>query len=373
MSIRPFRDIKRKRTKVITVGDLKIGGTNPISVQSMTNTLTKDSKATIKQIEEITEAGADLVRVSCPDEDSTKSLKEIVKSINIPLVADIHFHYKRAIEAAVNGANCLRINPGNIGDKKKIKEVVKAAKDNNCSIRVGVNAGSLEKDILEKYKEPCPSALVESALRNIEILEDEDFLNLKVSVKSSDVFLSIGAYKELSDKTNYPLHIGITEAGSFLPGTIKSSIGFGSLLLDGIGDTIRVSLSDDPVEEVKVGNEILKSLNLRNRGVKIISCPSCARQAFQVIETVKTLEQKLSHIKLPVTLSIIGCVVNGPGEAALTDIGITGGGKGTNMLYLSGVQTEKVLTNEIINKVVKEVEKKVSEIKKKQNDTSKKN
>ena len=288
MSIRPFRDIRRKKTKVITVGNLKIGGTNPISVQSMTNTLTKDIKATIKQIEEIAEAGADLVRVSCPDEDSTKSLKEIVKSINIPLVADIHFHYKRAIEAAVSGADCLRINPGNIGDKKKIKEVIKAAKDNNCSIRVGVNAGSLEKDILEKYREPCPTALVESAIRNIKILEDEDFFNLKVSVKSSDVFLSIGAYRELSEKINYPLHIGITEAGSFLPGTIKSSIGFGSLLLDGIGDTIRVSLSDDPVKEVKVGNEILKSLNLRNRGVKIIACPSCARQAFQVIETVKT-------------------------------------------------------------------------------------
>ena len=356
MSIRPFRDIRRKKTKVITVGNLKIGGTNPISVQSMTNTLTKDIKATIKQIEEIAEAGADLVRVSCPDEDSTKSLKEIVKSINIPLVADIHFHYKRAIEAAVSGADCLRINPGNIGDKKKIKEVIKAAKDNNCSIRVGVNAGSLEKDILEKYREPCPTALVESAIRNIKILEDEDFFNLKVSVKSSDVFLSIGAYRELSEKINYPLHIGITEAGSFLPGTIKSSIGFGSLLLDGIGDTIRVSLSDDPVKEVKVGNEILKSLNLRNRGVKIIACPSCARQAFQVIETVKILEEKLSHIKTPMTVSIIGCVVNGPGEAALTDIGITGGGKGSNMFYLSGIQTEKVLTNEIINKVVEEVE-----------------
>ena len=362
MSIRPFRDIKRKKTKVINVGNLKIGGNNPISVQSMTNTLTQDVQATINQINEIAEAGADLVRVSCPDKESTEALKKITKSISIPLVADIHFHYKRAIEAAMNGANCLRINPGNIGDKNKIKDVVKAAKDNGCSIRVGVNAGSLEKDILEKFKEPCPEALVESALRNIEILENEDFFNLKVSVKSSDVFLSIGAYKQLSQKTDYPLHVGVTEAGSFLPGTIKSSIGFGSLLLEGIGDTIRVSLSDDPIKEVKVGNEILKSLNLRHRGVKIISCPSCARQAFQVIDTVKILEEKLSHIKTPLTLSIIGCVVNGPGEAAMTDIGITGGGKGNNMFYLSGIQKEKVLTKDIIDKVVEEVNKKILEI-----------
>ena len=362
MTTRTFRNINRKKTKVIKVGNLKIGGDNPISVQSMTNTLTKDSAATIKQINEITDAGADLVRVSCPDRESTEALKKIIHSVNVPIVADIHFHFKRAIEAAENGADCLRINPGNIGDKSKIREVIKAAKNNGCSIRVGVNAGSLEKDILEKFKEPCPEALVESALRNIEILENEDFSNLKVSVKSSDVFLSIGAYRQLSERTNYPLHIGITEAGSFLPGTIRSSIGFGALLLDGIGDTIRVSLSDDPVEEVKVGNEILKSLNLRHRGVKIISCPSCARQGFQVIETVKLLEKKLSHIKTPVTLSIIGCVVNGPGEAAQTDIGITGGGKGNNMLYLSGVQTEKVLTNNIIDKVVSEVEKKVIEL-----------
>ena len=365
MSIRPFRDINRKKTKVVTVGSVKIGGDNPISVQSMTNTLTTDIEATINQINQITEAGGDLVRVSCPDKESTQALKKIIKSIKIPLVADIHFHYKRAIEAAENGANCLRINPGNIGEKSKIKEVIKAAKNNNSSIRVGVNAGSLEKDILEKFKEPCPEALVESALRNIRILEDEDFFNLKVSVKSSDVFLSIGAYRKLSEKTDYPLHLGITEAGSYLPGSIKSSIGFGSLLLDGIGDTIRVSLSDDPVKEINVGNEILKSLNLRNRGVKIISCPSCARQGFEVINTVKILEEKLSHIKTPITLSIIGCVVNGPGEAAMTDIGITGGGKGNNMLYLSGLQTEKVLTKNIISKVVEEVEKKVSEIEKK--------
>ena len=353
MSIRPFRDIKRRKTKVIKVGKVSVGGNNPISVQSMTNTLTTDIKSTIKQIIEIQKEGADLVRVSCPDESSSKALKEITKHVNIPIIADIHFHYKRAIEAAENGASCLRINPGNIGNKNKIKEVIKAAKDNNCSIRVGVNAGSLEKDILEKFKEPCPEALVESAIRNIKILEDEDFFNLKISVKSSDVFLSIKAYQELSKTTDYPLHLGITEAGSYTTGSIKSSIGIGSLLLNGIGDTIRISLSDDPVKEVKVGNEILKSLNLRKRGVQIISCPSCARQGFQVIDTVKILEEKLSHIKTPVTLSIIGCVVNGPGEAAMTDVGITGGNKGSNMLYLSGMQSEKVLTNEMISRVVR--------------------
>ena len=362
MNVRPFRNINRKKTKVINVGNVKVGGDNPISVQSMTNTLTTDISATIEQINKIHEEGADLVRVSCPDEDSSKALKEITKNVQIPVIADIHFHYKRAIDAAENGAKCLRINPGNIGDKNKIHEVLSAAKNNDCSIRIGVNAGSLEKDILEKYKEPCPEALVESAKRNIKILEDQDFFNFKISVKSSDVFLSISAYRQLSDATDYPLHLGITEAGSFVSGSVKSSIGLGSLLLDGIGDTLRVSLSDDPVKEVKIGNEILKSLGLRNRGVKIISCPSCARQAFQVIDTVKILEEKLSHIKTPITLSIIGCVVNGPGEAALTDIGITGGGKGNNMLYLSGVQSEKVLTNDIVNKVVAEVEKKASEL-----------
>ena len=364
MSIRPFRDIKRKKTKEISVGKVKVGGSNPISVQSMTNTLTTDIHATIKQINEIHNEGADIVRVSCPDESSSKALKEIVKHVDVPIVADIHFHYKRAVEAAMNGASCLRINPGNICNINKIKEVIKAANDNNCSIRVGVNAGSLEKDILEKYREPCPEALVESALRNIKILEDQNFNNLKISVKSSDVFLSIEAYRQLSRATDYPLHLGITEAGGFISGSIKSSIGLGTLLLDGIGDTIRISLSDNPIQEVKIGNEILKSLNLRERGVKIISCPSCARQAFQVIDTVKILEEKLAHIKTPITLSIIGCVVNGPGEAAMTDIGITGGGKGNNMLYLSGIQSEKVLTNNIISKVVEEVEKKASELEK---------
>ncbi len=361
MSIRPYRDIKRRKTRTINVGNVKVGGDNPISVQSMTNTLTSDVKATINQIQEIQSEGADIVRVSCPDESSSKALKEIIKHVDVPIVADIHFHYKRAIEAAENGASCLRINPGNIGDKKKILEVVKSAKDNNCSIRVGVNAGSLEKDILEKFKEPCPEALVESALRNVNILEDADFLNLKISVKSSDVFLSVAAYRQLSRKTDYPLHLGITEAGSFISGSIKSSIGLGILLKEGIGDTIRISLSDDPVQEVKIGNEILKSLNLRSRGVKIISCPSCARQGFQVINTVKILEEKLSHIKAPITLSIIGCVVNGPGEAAMTDVGITGGKKGSNMLYLSGVQSEKVMSDDMISKVIEEIEKKASE------------
>ena len=365
MSLRPFRNINRKKTRVINVGDVKIGGDNPISVQSMTNTLTTDVKATINQINDIAKEGADIVRVSCPDKESTKALKEIVNHVSIPIVADIHFHYKRAIEAAESGAKCLRINPGNIGDKQKIHDVLSAAKNNDCSVRIGVNAGSLERDILEKFKEPCPEALVESAQRNIKILEDQDFFNFKISVKSSDVFLSIAAYRQLSKVTDYPLHLGITEAGSFVSGSIKSSIGLGSLLMDGIGDTIRISLSDDPPQEIKVGNEILKSLGLRNRGVKIISCPSCARQAFQVIDTVKILEEKLSHIKTPVTLSIIGCVVNGPGEASMTDVGITGGGKGNNMLYLSGVQSKKVLTNEIIDKVVVEVEKKASELEKK--------
>ena len=366
MSIRPFRDIKRKKTKVVSVGKVKIGGDNPISVQSMTNTKTTDVKSTIQQINKIEEEGADLVRVSCPDEASSYALKEITKNVNLPIVADIHFHYKRALEAADNGASCLRINPGNIGDKKKIREVISAAKFNNCSIRVGVNAGSLEKDILEKYKEPCPEALVESAIRNIKILEDENFFNLKVSVKSSDVFLSLWAYRQLSDKINYPLHLGITEAGSFVPGSIKSSIGIGTLLLEGIGDTIRVSLSDDPVKEVQIGNEILKSLNLKKRGVKIISCPSCARQGFDVINTVKTLENKLSHIKTPITLSIIGCVVNGPGEAASTDLGLTGGGNNNHMLYINGNQMKKISTQEMIDKIITLIEKKEEEIKNKE-------
>ena len=365
MSYNEFRDIKRKRTKEINVGDVKIGGDNPITVQTMTNTLTTNVKETIKQINDCAEEGAELVRVSCPDEESTNSLKEIVKDSKVPIIADIHFHYKRAIEAAKSGAKCLRINPGNIGHKEKIKQVITAAKDYDCALRIGVNAGSLEKDILEKYKGPCPDALVESAMRNIKIIEDEDFFNFKVSVKSSDVFLSIASYKLLSVRTDYPLHLGVTESGSFVPGSVKTSIGLGSLLMEGIGDTIRVSLSDDPMKEVKIGNEILKSLNLRNRGVKVISCPSCARQGFEVIDVVKKLEEKLSHIKTPITLSIIGCVVNGPGEAASTDIGITGGGKDSNMLYLNGVQKEKLKNDEIISKIVSLVEKKEKDIKNK--------
>jgi len=364
MSIRPFRDIQRKKTKEVHLGNVIVGNNNSITVQSMTNTLTKDPKATLKQINEIANEGAELVRVSVPDEESSNALKEIVKHSSVPIIADIHYHYKRALESAENGAKCLRINPGNIGDIKKIREVISAAKNNDCAIRIGVNAGSLEKDILEKYKEPCPEALVESALRNIKIIEDEDFFNFKISVKSSDVFLSISAYRQLSKVTDYPLHLGITESGSFIPGSIKSSIGLGALLMEGIGDTIRVSLSDDPVKEVKIGNEILKSLNLRQRGVKIISCPSCARQGFQVINTVQLLEEKLSHIKAPITLSIIGCVVNGPGEAALTDIGITGGGRNSNMLYLKGIQTEKLTNDQIVSKVVALVEKKAEELEK---------
>tara|TARA_A100001015_G_C14849108_1_gene655714 strand:- start:17 stop:982 length:966 start_codon:yes stop_codon:yes gene_type:complete len=314
MQIRPHRIINRRKTRKIKVGKVLVGGDSPISVQSMTNTITSDETSTIKQVNDLKEAGADLVRISCPDQDSTKALKNIVKKIDIPVIADIHFHYKRAIEAAKSGANCLRINPGNIGSNDRVKEVIKAAKDYNCAIRIGVNAGSLEKKILEKYKEPCPEALVESAIYNIKFLEDNDFFNFKISVKSSDVFLAVKAYELLSKAYDYPLHLGITEAGGLLPGSIKSSIGIGSLLMKGIGDTIRVSLSADPIEEIKAGYEILGSLGIRSRGVQIISCPSCARQAFPVIETVKKLETKLSHIKEPLTLSIIGCVVNGPGE-----------------------------------------------------------
>ena len=361
MEVRPHRVINRKITKEIKVGSVKVGGNAPISVQSMTNTLTTDIKGTINQIHSLEDAGADIVRVSCPDEKSTKALKEIIKEVTVPIVADIHFHYKRAIEAAEMGASCLRINPGNIGDKQRILEVIKAAKTNNCSIRIGVNAGSLEKNLLEKYKEPCPEALVESAQHNIKLLEDNDFFNFKISVKSSDIFLTVKAYKKLSQICNYPLHLGVTEAGGLFTGSIKSSIGIGQLLMDGIGDTIRVSLSSDPVDEVKAGFEILKSLGIRSRGVNIISCPSCARQAFPVIETVKLLEEKLSHIKKPISLSIIGCVVNGPGEAAQTEIGLTGGGQDNNLLYLSGVPHSKVPSSEIIEKIVKMVEEKAKD------------
>ena len=361
MEIRPHRFINRRKTKTIKLGKFLVGGDSTISVQSMTNTLTTNVKDTINQINSLEEAGADIVRVSCPDEDSTKALKSIIKNVKVPIVADIHFHYKRAIEAAKMGASCLRINPGNIGSKDKVLEIVKAAKDNNCSLRIGVNAGSLDKSLLEKYKEPCPDALVESAMYNVKLLEDNDFFNFKISVKSSDIFLTVKSYRKLSKLCDYPLHLGVTEAGGLLTGSIKSSIGIGQLLMEGIGDTIRVSLSSDPVDEIKAGYEILKSLGIRSRGVNIISCPSCARQAFPVIETVKELEKRLSHVRTPITLSIIGCVVNGPGEAAQTEIGLTGGGQDNNLLYLSGIPHTKVAGPEIINKVVQLVEKKVKE------------
>ena len=362
MQIRPHRVIKRKKTKEIKVGKVSVGGFSQITVQSMTNTLTTDVKNTVSQIKKLEEAGADIVRVSCPDENSTKSLKEIIKNVHVPIVADIHFNYKRSIESAKAGASCLRINPGNIGSKERVLEVVKAAKDNNCSLRIGVNAGSLDKSLLEKYKEPCPEALVESAKKNIRLLEDNDFYNFKISVKSSDIFLTVKAYQQLSDDCDYPLHLGVTEAGGLFSGSIKSSIGIGQLLMEGIGDTIRVSLSSDPVDEVKAGYEILKSLGIRSRGVNIISCPSCARQAFPVIQTVKKLEKKLAHIKKPINLSIIGCVVNGPGEASQTEIGLTGGGQDNNLLYLSGIPHTKVANSDIIKKVVQMVEAKVKEL-----------
>ena len=362
MNIRPHRKIVRKKTRKITVGNVTVGGDSKISVQSMTNTLTTEVKNTINQINQLEEAGADIVRVSCPDTSSTKALKEIKKNTNLPIVADVHFHYQRAIEAAKNGAACLRINPGNIGSKDRVIDVLKAAKDFNCSVRIGVNAGSLDKTILEKYKEPCPDALVESAMYNVKLFEDNQFHNFKISVKSSDVLLSIKSYEKLSNLCDYPLHLGITEAGGLQSGSIKSSIGIGHLLMKGIGDTIRVSLSADPIEEIKTGFDILKSLDLRARGVQIISCPSCARQAFPVIETVKILENKLAHIKTPIKLSIIGCVVNGPGEASQTEIGLTGGGNDSNLLYLSGIPHKKIPNKNIINQIVELVEQKVKEI-----------
>ena len=360
--IRPWRNIYRRKSRRINVGNVPIGGDAPIAVQTMTNTLTTDIKSTVQQVVAASEAGADLVRVSVPDIESSKALKEIVKESPVPIVADIHFHYKRGIEAAEAGAACLRINPGNIGSEERVKEVIRAAKDNNCSMRIGVNAGSLEKNLLEKYAEPCPEAMVESGLDHIKILEDNDFHEFKISVKASDVFLSAAAYQALADATDAPLHLGITEAGGLMSGTIKSSIGLGSLLWLGIGDTIRVSLSADPVEEVKVGYDILKSLGLRHRGVNIISCPSCARQGFNVIETVKTLEDRLAHVKTPMSLSIIGCVVNGPGEALMTDIGFTGGGAGNGMIYWAGKQDHRISNEDMVDHIVDLVEKRAKEI-----------
>ncbi|WP_299754551.1 flavodoxin-dependent (E)-4-hydroxy-3-methylbut-2-enyl-diphosphate synthase [uncultured Boseongicola sp.] len=360
--VRPWRNIYRRKSRQIHVGNVPVGGEAPITVQTMTNTDTTDVKATIGQIQRATDAGVDIVRVSTPDAASTAALKEIVRESPVPIVADIHFHYKRAIEAAEAGAACLRINPGNIGNEERVKEVIKAAKDHGCSIRIGVNAGSLEKHLLDKYAEPCPEAMVESGLDHIKILEDNDFHEFKISCKASDVFLAAAAYQILADATDAPIHLGITEAGGLVSGTIKSSIGLGNLLWMGIGDTIRVSLSADPVEEVKVGYEILKALGLRHRGVNIISCPSCARQGFDVIKTVEALEKRLEHIQTPMSLSIIGCVVNGPGEALMTDVGFTGGGAGSGMVYLAGKQSHKLSNEEMVEHIVEQVEKKAAAI-----------
>jgi len=360
--VRPWRNIDRRKSRKIMVGNVPVGGDAPITVQTMTNTLTTDIAATIDQVQRAAEAGADIVRVSTPDQESTRALKKIVDESPVPIVADIHFHYKRAIEAAEAGAACLRINPGNIGDEVRVREVIKAARDHNCSIRIGVNAGSLERDLLEKYGEPCPEAMVESGLDHIKILQDNDFHEFKISCKASDVFMAAAAYQQLADATDAPIHLGITEAGGLMSGTIKSAIGLGNLLWMGIGDTIRVSLSADPVEEVKVGYEILKSLGLRHRGVNIISCPSCARQGFDVIKTVEVLEKRLEHIKTPMSLSIIGCVVNGPGEALLTDVGFTGGGAGSGMVYLAGKQSHKLSNEKMVEHIVEQVEKRAAEI-----------
>tara|TARA_B100001179_G_scaffold226761_1_gene208289 strand:- start:1298 stop:2434 length:1137 start_codon:yes stop_codon:yes gene_type:complete len=360
--VRPWKNIYRRKSRQIHVGSVPVGGDAPISVQTMTNTLTTDVRATIEQVQRCADAGADIVRVSAPDEASARALKEICAESPVPIVADIHFHYKRAIEAAESGAACLRINPGNIGDAARVREVIRAAKDHGCSIRIGVNAGSLEPHLLEKYGEPCPDAMVESGLEHIRILEDNDFQNYKISVKASDVFLSAAAYQGIAEATDAPIHLGITEAGGLTSGTIKSAIGLGNLLWMGIGDTLRVSLSADPVEEVKVGYEILKSLGLRHRGVNIISCPSCARQGFDVIKTVEALEQRLEHIKTPMSLSIIGCVVNGPGEALMTDVGFTGGGAGNGMVYLAGKQSHRMSNEQMIDHIVEQVEKKAAEL-----------
>jgi (E)-4-hydroxy-3-methylbut-2-enyl-diphosphate synthase len=361
-SLRPWRDIERRKCRQIMVGDVPVGGDAPITVQTMTNTLTSDAKATIDQIRRCEEAGVDIIRVSCPDVESTAALKQIVRASNVPIVADIHFHYKRGIEAAEAGAACLRINPGNIGSSARVREVIDAAKANGCAIRIGVNAGSLEKDLLEKYGEPCPEALVESALDHIKILQDHDFHEYKVAVKASDVFLAVAAYMQLADAVDCPLHVGITEAGGLIGGTVKSSIGIGNLLWAGVGDTIRVSLSAEPEEEVRVGYDMLKALGLRTRGVRVVSCPSCARQGFDVIRTVQKLEERLQHIRTPLSLSVLGCVVNGPGEARETDIGITGGGKGKHMVYLSGVTDHHVADEDMVDHIVKLVEAKAAEI-----------
>jgi (E)-4-hydroxy-3-methylbut-2-enyl-diphosphate synthase len=361
--VRPWRAIERRKSRVIHVGKVPVGGDSPITVQSMTNTITGDANATINQIRQLEEAGADIVRVSCPDEDATAALATIVKAAKVPIVADIHFHYKRGIEAAKAGAACLRINPGNIGSAHRVREVIQAARDHGCSMRIGVNAGSLERDLLEKYGEPCPQAMVESALKHARILQDHDFHEFKISVKASDPFMTVAAYHSLAEAIDCPLHLGVTEAGALRSGTVKSSIGIGSMLWAGIGDTIRVSLAADPVEEIKVGFDILKSLGLRHRGVNIIACPSCARQGFNVIKTVDALEERLKHIAQPMSLSIIGCVVNGPGEALMTDLGFTGGGKGAGMVYMAGKPDHKQDNEGMIDHIVELVEARAAELK----------
>ncbi len=360
--LRPWRSIERRVSRKINVGSVPVGGDSPISVQTMTNTLTTDPKATLRQINRCAEAGADIVRVSVPDPDSASAMPEICKYADVPIVADIHFHYKMGIMSAEAGAACLRINPGNIGSEDRVREVIKAAKYNGCAIRIGVNGGSLERHLLEKYGEPCPDAMVESGLDHIKILEDNDFHDFKISCKASDVFMASAAYQMLAEQTDAPIHLGITEAGGRTTGTIKSAIGLGQLLWMGIGDTIRVSLSADPEEEVKVGFEILKSLGLRHRGVNIISCPSCARQGFDVIKTVEKLEERLEHIKTPMSLSIIGCVVNGPGEALMTDVGWTGGGAGYGMVYLGGDKSHRMDNDSMVDHIVEQVEKKAAEL-----------
>ncbi len=361
-AVRPWRQILRRKSRQIMVGKVPVGGDAPISVQSMTNTVTHDVAATIEQVRALEVAGADIVRISCPDKESSAALSQIVPEVTVPIVADIHFHYKRGIEAAENGAACLRINPGNIGGRDRVREVVRAARDNGCSMRIGVNAGSLERELLEKYGEPCPDAMVESALNHMKFLQDEDFHEFKISCKASDVFLGVAAYQQLAEVCDYPLHLGITEAGGLRGGTIKSSIGLGSLLWAGIGDTIRVSLSADPVEEIKVGFDILKSLGLRHRGVNVISCPSCARQQFEVIKTVEELEKRIEHITTPMTVSVIGCVVNGPGEALMTDLGLTGGGKGTHQVYMAGLPHHRLKDASVVDHLVELIEAKAAEI-----------
>ena len=353
----------RRKTRQIMVGKVAVGGDAPISVQSMCTTQTTDVNATLQQIAELTASGCDIVRVAVPSQDDADRLHLIARKSQIPVIADIHFQPKYVFQAIDAGCGAVRVNPGNIRQfDDQVGAIAKAAKDAGVSIRIGVNAGSLEKHLLDKYGEPCPDAMVESGLDHIKILQDNDFHEFKISCKASDVFLAAAAYQQLADLTDAPIHLGITEAGGLMSGTIKSAIGLGNLLWSGIGDTIRVSLSADPVEEVKVGYEILKSLGLRHRGVNIISCPSCARQGFDVIKTVEALEKRLEHIKTPMSLSIIGCVVNGPGEALMTDVGFTGGGAGSGMVYLAGKQSHKLSNDQMIDHIVEQVEKKAAEI-----------